>query len=323
MKCPKPFLYEGVIPFGCGQCMFCRINRQRLLQHRLMLESMDHEHSCFLTLTYADEFLPKNGSLRRRDIVLFLKALRRRIEPTKIRYYYVGEYGERSGRPHYHVALFGLGKDSHDLLHDVWGKGLIDTGHEGPTGKINKDSAQYIAGYVTKKMTNWNDPRVKAELIAQGKEPEFGQGSLKPGLGYGVVKKIVDFLTTDSGAESLIRHGDVPMVLNHGKKAWPLGRYLRQKIREQMGFYETGAQEGWEKQSKIRAEEEMLELCINQGLLGLIKKEEETPEIKLFKQMYNQQKGGWRREILRRRNEQLELNLSDKEKFDKRKGRKL
>lgn len=288
-----------------------------------MLESMDHEKSCMLTLTYANEHLPKNGSLRRRDIVLFLKLLRRKIEPTKIRYFYVGEYGERSGRPHYHIALFGLGKDSHDLFHACWGKGLIDTGYEGEIGKINKDSAQYIAGYVSKKMTNWNDPVVKALLISEGKEPEFGQPSLKPGLGYGVVKKIVNFLTTDPGAESLIRNGDVPMVLNHGGKAWPLGRYLRTKIREEMGFPNVGAQEGWEEKSKIRAEEEMLELCISQGLLGLIQKEEETEATKLIKVFYKDQPGGWKREILRRRNETLNLNMENSEKYNKKRGRKL
>jgi len=321
MKCPNPYMYKGVVPFGCGQCMNCRKNKHRLLQHRLMLEGLKHEKSCMLTLTYADEHLPLNSSLSLEDYQNFLKRLRRKIEPLKIRYYVVGEYGEKSGRPHYHFAIFGLGKDSHDLFQLCWGKGRIDSGYEGEFGKINKDSAQYICGYVTKKMTSRNDPRVKEKLMSVGKIPEFGRGSLKPGLGAGVADDIAEFLMTNVGAEALLRTGDVPMVLSHGGKKWPLGRYLRMKIRERLGFYETGAQEGWYEQSKIRAQEEMLELCISQGLIGLIEKEEANETTKWIKALYPN--GEWRKVLLHNRNVELNKQMELLEMQHKKKGRIL
>lgn len=322
MKCANPYMYEGSIPFGCGQCMSCRKNKLRLWQHRLMLEGMKHQESCMVTLTYADQFLPPNGSLSKTDYQLFLKKLRRQFEPLKIRYYLVGEYGERNLRPHYHIALFGIGKSSHHIIESCWGKGHIDTGYEGEVGKINKDSAQYICGYITKKLTSRNDPKVIEKLTALGKIPEFARMSLKPGIGASVVDDIVNFLTTNQGCEALLRTGDVPMVLNHGKcNSYPLGRYLRRLIREKMGFPETGAQEGWKEKAKIRAQEEMLELCIREGVLGLIKKDEEDEDTKIIKKLYPS--GEWKKMLLQKRNIALNEQLEVKENQNKFKGRKL
>lgn len=308
MKCNKPYMYKGVIPFGCGQCMSCRKNRRRLWQHRLMLESMKHEKSCFVTLTYADEHLPKDGSLNPKDLQDFLKRLRRAIEPFKIRYYAVGEYGETTFRPHYHIALFGISRDSHDLIHNAWGLGLIDSGRD----NINKDSAQYICGYVTKKMTKKDDPRLN------GKHPEFARMSLKPGIGAGIVDDLVNVLTTSNGCEYILRNSDVPMSLNHGEnKSWPLGRYIRRLLRERLGFPETGAQEGWEEQCKIRAQEEMLQLCIQNGYITQIAQEE---KIDIIKQLY---KHDTAKMILVETNESYNKQLELKESLDKQRGRRI
>ena len=96
-----------MIPFGCGQCIPCRINRKRLWTHRLMLESFSHSDATFVTLTYDPEKY-SGESLRPEDVTKFLKRLRRKLEPKKLRYYLVGEYGDKTGRPHYHIALFGF-----------------------------------------------------------------------------------------------------------------------------------------------------------------------------------------------------------------------
>ena len=319
MKCANPYMYKTVVPFGCGQCMHYRINKHRLIQHRLMLESMCHSMSCMVTCTYDPKFLPANGSLDYRDHTLFLKRLRERY-PGKIRFYGVGEYGSKSMRPHYHYALFGIGKDSHDLIQSAWGKGHIDTGYEGEAGRINKDSAQYICGYVTKKMTSWTDPKVKSEFLAKGLLPERPWSSNRPGIGALVVPSIVKSLSTPEALATIDRVGDVPMVLKHSGKRWPLGRYLRKKIREAMGFQVTGAQEGWYEQCKARAEEEMLELCVSEGVIGLIQKEEETELSRLTKVVYQEK---WRKVMLQRRNIPLNKTLEVREKEHKRLGRSL
>lgn len=84
-------------------------------------------------------------------------------------------------------------------------------------------------------MTKRDDPRLGARF------PEFGQPSLKPGIGALNLDGLVNTLTTDFGADYLIENGDVPTQLQHGAKKWPLGRYLRRKLRETLGFPEKGA----------------------------------------------------------------------------------
>lgn len=230
MKCLKPF-QDGAMLYGCGQCLACRINRRRIWTHRLMLESTLHSASSFLTLTYNDENLPRGGSLDPSDLQKFLKRLRKYFAEVRLRYFAVGEYGDISFRPHFHLALFGLGPVvcgglslRGDPLKTLWGKGHVFA------GDLSEQSSAYVAGYVCKKMTSKDDPRLN------GKHPEFSRMSLKPGLGAGIVEQLAKSLFTDVGVDSINENGDVPGELRHGKKKWPLGRYLKRRLRVECGF---------------------------------------------------------------------------------------
>ncbi len=108
--CKDPYSPFEDIHVGCGRCLFCRINHAREWQHRLLLEASTWEVSIFATLTYDTMRTPYDGSLIPRDLKLFMKRLRKRMEPLRIRFYAVGEYGEdEAEHPHYHLALFGVG----------------------------------------------------------------------------------------------------------------------------------------------------------------------------------------------------------------------
>ncbi len=76
-------LAVGAIPFPCGQCLPCRINKRRVGTYWLMLELFCHDLSCFVTLTYDDEHISENHSLVKRDVQLFMKRLRKAFEPRK------------------------------------------------------------------------------------------------------------------------------------------------------------------------------------------------------------------------------------------------
>lgn len=70
--------------------------------------------SYFVTLTYEDSnliFADDEPCLYKRHLQLHFKKLRKQLEPKSIKYYAVGEYGERSnpGRPHYHYLIFYKG----------------------------------------------------------------------------------------------------------------------------------------------------------------------------------------------------------------------
>lgn len=103
---------------------------------------------------------------------------------------------------------------------DTWGLGMIDV------GELNEKSAQYIAGYVVKKMTGKEDFRLC------GRYPEFARMSLKPGIGAGLMDDVASTLMSTGHDVDMV---DVPAVLRHGKKMMPLGRYLRKRIRARIG----------------------------------------------------------------------------------------
>lgn len=242
------------MPCPCGKCIPCLINRKRLWKHRLLLESYCHEKSAFVTLTYEDRDLhyrnDKTGqellepSLCPKHLRNFLKRIRKAIHPQLVRFYGVGEYGDKSFRPHYHIALFGYEpclygstrKQKHsagnpccppcDAIFKAWGHGGIDN------ATLENDSAAYIAGYVTKKLTNPND--TKARLLLNGRHPEFARMSNRPGIAADAVDQIALALLSEYGPHMLTEHGDVPVSLHHGKQQLPLGRYLRQKLRRKI-----------------------------------------------------------------------------------------
>lgn len=240
MLCKNPYV-QGILPYGCGQCLPCRINRRRLWTSRLLLEQAKHSDSSFVTLTYSEKKLPKGATLVPKHTQDWLKKLRRKTDGG-IRFYLVGEYGDASERPHYHVALFGYpacawypNEDAESIrqrnkcvcipcstIRSTWGNGLTDC------GSLTKDSAQYVAGYVTKKMTSKDDIRLS------GRHPEFARMSNRPGIGALAVAEISEVLQSQFGVNSLVNNRDVPVSLNLGKSGLPLGRYLRSKIREKI-----------------------------------------------------------------------------------------
>lgn len=229
MLCKKPYMLaqgsklSAAIPCPCGQCMPCRINRRRVWTLRILLESFIHRDCCFLTLTYAPEHIPEGGTLVPRDVQLFLKRLRKSV-PVKIRYFFVGEYGDISERPHYHAAIFGLPVTAVDIMQNAWGKGHVYL------GDLTPDSARYVAGYVTKKMTGKDDMRLN------GRHPEFARMSLRPGIGAGAVPSILKAL-----GSNLNQHGDVPAALHVHGKMMPMGRFILGKLREKVSTKRTSS----------------------------------------------------------------------------------
>jgi len=231
MNCERPYTTKGGA-FGCGQCLPCRIQRPRIWTHRIILEAAQHKENAFVTLTYDDAHCPENGSVDPRHLSLFLKRLRGK-SARKLRYYACGEYGGRTQRPHYHIALFNHPSCSHgitrtnppksgccaecNIIADTWGMGIIQL------GTLEQQSAQYIAGYVSKKRANTAPP---------GAHPEFTRMSLRPGIGTGLMHEVASALLQHNLNESLI---DVPLTLRHGNREWPLGRFLRRKLRTFIG----------------------------------------------------------------------------------------
>ena len=137
MLCKKPTYQKtagGLVP--CGQCMHSRINKVQKWTCRNILEFMSHKSSCWVTLTYDEIHLPhsyldekdgvlyqgykKQGTLSPNQVRLFIMRLRKKMGKIKIRYFLCGEYGDKFGRPHYHLCIYGIGPEWEDTIRSCW-----------------------------------------------------------------------------------------------------------------------------------------------------------------------------------------------------------
>lgn len=174
----------------CGQCVGCRAQRAADWAIRCVNEASVHAENSFVTLTYNDEFLPKDGGLRVEDLQRFFKRVRRRV--GRVRYFACGEYGDQNGRPHFHACVFGHGFFGDRTRLDRPGKPLFqsrqldelwsDPASDRPlgfasVGALEYESAAYVARYVMKKLTG-----KRSEEYGE-RRPPFVVMSLKPGIG--------------------------------------------------------------------------------------------------------------------------------------------
>lgn len=176
----------------CGQCVGCRLERSRQWAVRCLNEaSLYGVNNSFVTLTYKDT----GPSLNYRDYQLFMRRLRK--VRTGVRFFMCGEYGETTGRPHFHACLFNCFFDDREWFargasgFNVYRSPLLERlwphGHSS-IGDVTFESAAYCARYVMKKLTgdgedsyyNIFDPST-GEIWKRLKE--FCHMSLKPGIG--------------------------------------------------------------------------------------------------------------------------------------------
>lgn len=188
------------IKLPCSRCIGCKLERSRQWAVRLLHENKQHERSSFITLTYSEAHLPKDGSLNLKHFQDFMKRLRKLEGSNKIRFFHAGEYGEKRGRPHYHAIIFGQ-----DFKADAYETKLTDLGDttwksktldqlwpfgSNYVGDVTFESAAYVARYITKKITG-------RQAYATGcyekvnyftgevfeLKPEYATMSRRPGIG--------------------------------------------------------------------------------------------------------------------------------------------
>jgi len=249
---PRRLIREGESVFNvpCRECVGCRRADQRQWSVRCFHEAFEHTtnwrepvthittelaNSSVITLTYNKEHLPPDGALRHSDFQRFMKRLRnyrkRHTHYTdSVRYFMCGEYGGKSGRPHFHAIIFGHdfvdgyieqsadGQINHMSyeLDELWQQRLL--GDEVPT-KIGRATVEqftfagacYVAGYIAKKTSSEAPTGPIEELvdITTGVVryapvcPEYRRMSTRPGLAHDWLVKnncrnLVRIYSTDS-----------------------------------------------------------------------------------------------------------------------------
>lgn len=259
---PKP----GDIKLPCGKCIGCKLDRSKQTAVRLMCEAQLHEHNSFLTLTYNNATLlarrttweptvpytppsemdylndprPRKphattheaiDSLVPRDVQLLMKRLRAKLAirnpSTRIKYYAVGEYGERFQRPHYHIALFGeaftadrryhyTSDSGHKVyrsatLESIWTDGNGNSLGNSEIGELTIDSAAYVAGYIMKKVNGtMAHEHYKRQNPTTGEifwiNPEFALMSRGGRTGRGLAHQWFTKYTDDVATDDVVIH---------------------------------------------------------------------------------------------------------------------
>lgn len=185
-----PKLGRACLALPCGRCVGCLSARAAEWARRCSHEARMYDSSVFVTLTYDDEHVPSDGGLVPEHFQRFIKRLRKAAgyldalatSGTGIRFFGCGEYGERSGRPHYHALLFNLGfadryrvgKDlfASETLADLWRFG------DHKIGEVTGASAAYVAKYNVKSFGK-NYVTSDGELLPR----PFLRMSRRPGIG--------------------------------------------------------------------------------------------------------------------------------------------
>lgn len=190
-----------VMEWPCGRCIGCKLDHARMWSIRITHEAQLYDSNLFLTLTYDQEHLPPSLGLEYDDYRGFMKRLRARLRGVSegpdgrrpIRFFVAGEYGGRTGRPHWHAILFNVafpdsekfqnGTLRSQLCEDLWQRGNV------VIGAVNSRSAAYVAGYTLKKARgrrgeDYYEDTVNPVTGEIGRRRrEFVVMSRKPGIG--------------------------------------------------------------------------------------------------------------------------------------------
>ena len=251
MKCGFPALRDHPtipgeqISYPCGRCMPCRISNRQHKAARFLLEARGQEirnrGNSFLTLTvdekHVDVIIGRDGvPVENLNAETFCKALKRarfhHYEP--FRFAAVGEYGDRTHRPHYHVLAFGISPgDALAAFTKAWTDdddlpiGFVDSKEFIPA------RADYLAGYTIKRMTHSDDER-----LHPNQQPEFYRVSRNPGIG--ALPETLDYLEqlhqTAGGAQVIATTHDVNPFFRLSGKIWPLDSFMKNKLRQRLGL---------------------------------------------------------------------------------------
>lgn len=237
---------------SCGRCMPCRVRARKQRTARYLLEAWScsapgglYAPGAFCTLTYRPEMVEyvssevdgvPLGNLVPHHLWMFIRRVRRLHGPG-LRFAAVGEYGDESWRPHYHVLFFNADCErATRYCRRAWERdedGQPWYGHA-RVREMTIERCQYVAGYVAKKLTSAHDEAL------EGRRPEFMRQSLKPPVG--VTERVLGKLTrlheTGGGAKLMAETRDVARTVFMYGRYWPLDKTVRKHLRRELGVPE-------------------------------------------------------------------------------------
>lgn len=152
--------------FPCGHCRACKLRKANEKMIISVFAAAEFKKKGqFLTLTYNDEHRPYG--LQHSDFSSFMKRLRKNTGVNGVKMFVAGEYGELSGREHFHVLFYNHKFDIEDVKkawRDPDTKEDLGFVYD---GTLTPKAMKYVSGYINKK---GYDP-------GSGKRPPYGRSS--------------------------------------------------------------------------------------------------------------------------------------------------
>lgn len=172
----------------CGQCPACQINKASEWATRLYLEAKKHKYYYFITLTYNEEALKTDRDFKK-DIQLFMKRIRKKLDLKDIKYFANFELGEHTKRPHWHMIMYfdkefkdkltwlkKTGENNYyssEKIQEAWRNGYDVTciSHK-PDGAL-----KYVSSYVCKKAGDKTGIHLQSKGLGIAEKKEIHQAS--------------------------------------------------------------------------------------------------------------------------------------------------
>lgn len=210
----------------CRKCHACKVNQRKELSDRLQIERRYWRYAYFVSPTYDPEHYPTDGSVDKEELKRYFKRLAKSVG-QKITLMGVGEYGDESGRAHYHCAVYSNVPIFRNII-ESWSVNGV------PLGRISVDQlsngrCKYIAGYVVKKMLHMEDERL------DGRKPEFRITPRRPALGYGLIYELAMLCAKNPHFKAqFVNRTYVPHSIQLNGSWIRLPRYVRDHLK---GFF--------------------------------------------------------------------------------------
>lgn len=226
--CFVPYIRSNGQPVPCGRCVVCYKRRAAGWMFRISKQHLLSETAYFITLTYDEKNVPlvadADGvalrSLNRKHVVDYCKRLRiahaRAGYNAPIKYYFVGEYGKSTVRPHYHAIIFNARPD---LIDAAWTLSIGHSKHDRvKAGNVHIDDVTPASiCYVTKYLQKG---RVVPQFDGDPRVREFANISKGLGINY-LTQAMVTYHRNDLSRSYVTLEGGIK---------WAMPRYYREKI---------------------------------------------------------------------------------------------
>lgn len=220
----------------CGKCALCLSRRRAMWSFRLRQELLNSTSGYFITLTYNEENCPEK--CEKEHIEKFLKRFRRRIEPNRVRYFLVCEYGGKFLRPHYHLLLFNFIGDREYLrsvLKTTWtycDSFMFDYGDT--VGDIEMASINYVCKYCLSTLDD--DSSNLPIFISCSRHPYIGEGYISDNIRH-YVRRRFDGCTILQGEKIPLPRCYMDKIFTQPERELIALQKYKQNIKKQLKQY--------------------------------------------------------------------------------------